>query len=83
VPTEPDDPDAVIGRELIAALRDDDRPTLALWAAQDPVLSVALGRAFAAAIGRDEPQVIDNAGHFLQEDQGEEIGRRIAEWLTR
>jgi haloalkane dehalogenase len=81
VPTEADDPDAVRNRELIAALRADDRPALALWGANDPVLSVDLGRAFTAAIGRDAPHVIEGAGHFLQEDQGEEIGRRIAEWL--
>ena len=39
--------------------------------------------AFAAAIGREPPRIIEGAGHFLQEDRGEEIGRLIAEWLTR
>jgi haloalkane dehalogenase len=81
VPTEPDDPDAHVNRGLIAALREARRPTLTLWGADDPVLSVGLGRAFTAAIGCAEPEVIENAGHFLQEDQGEAIGRRIAEWL--
>ncbi|MDX6691897.1 MAG: haloalkane dehalogenase [Solirubrobacteraceae bacterium] len=82
VPTDPEHPDAVLNRELIAALRDDGRPALALWGANDPVLSVGLGRAFTAAIGRDAPEVLEDAGHFLQEDRGEDIGRRIAEWLT-
>jgi pimeloyl-ACP methyl ester carboxylesterase len=26
--------------------------------------------------------IIENASHFLQEDAGEEIGQRIADWLT-
>ena len=29
------------------------------------------------------PRVIENASHFLQEDQGPLIGRLIAEWLTQ
>jgi haloalkane dehalogenase len=82
VPTGPDDPGAAIGRRLIAALREDDRPTLALWGEHDGVLPVALGGAFTAAIGRAEPEIIEGAGHFLQEDAGEQIGRRIAAWLT-
>ncbi len=82
VPTGPDDPVAAIGRRLIAALREDDRPTLALWGEHDRVLSVQLGRAFTAAIACHEPEIIAGAGHFLQEDAGEQIGRRIAQWLT-
>jgi hypothetical protein len=29
----------------------------------------------------DEVTVIDHTGHFLQEDQGEQIGALIADWL--
>jgi pimeloyl-ACP methyl ester carboxylesterase len=53
-----------------------------LWGAEDPVLPPDVGRRFAAAIGRDEPEIVDGASHFLQEDAGERIGRRIAEWLS-
>jgi pimeloyl-ACP methyl ester carboxylesterase len=53
-----------------------------LWADSDPVLPPDVGQSFAAAIGRDAPQPVENASHFLQEDAGEEIGRRIAAWLT-
>jgi pimeloyl-ACP methyl ester carboxylesterase len=52
-----------------------------LWADSDPVLTLETGRRFAKAIGRDEPQVVENASHFLQEDAGEEIGRRMVDWL--
>ena len=37
-------------------------------------------RRFAAAISAD-PEMIENASHFLQEDAGEEIGERIAKWI--
>jgi haloalkane dehalogenase len=77
----PDAPGAAEGRQVLEALAADDRPTLMLWADSDPVLNLETGRRFAKAIGRDEPQVIENASHFLQEDAGEEIGRRIAAWL--
>jgi haloalkane dehalogenase len=53
-----------------------------LWADSDPVLTLETGERFAAAIGRDAPRVVDDAGHFLQEDQGERIGELIAEWLA-
>ena len=66
---------------VLEALAADTRPTLMLWADQDPVLPQETGRRFAAAIGRPEPEVIEGASHFLQEDQGALIGARIAEWL--
>ena len=40
------------------------------------------GRRFAAAIGAPEPEMIEDASHFLQEDQGEAIGKRIVAWLS-
>ena len=52
-----------------------------LWADRDPILTLETGHRFAAAIGAPEPEVVENASHFLQEDQGEWIGRRIAAWL--
>ena len=67
---------------MLEALRGDRRPTLMLWADSDPVVPLSTGERFAQAIGRDAPAVIAGAGHFLQEDQGAEIGRRIASWLT-
>ena len=53
-----------------------------LWADSDPILPPATGERFAEAIGRDRPREIENASHFLQEDQGPVIGGLIAEWLT-
>ncbi len=82
IPLTPEGTGASAGQRVLEALREDRRPTLMLWADSDPVLPLKTGERFAAAIGRDAPTVIENAGHFLQEDQGPEIGRRIADWLT-
>jgi haloalkane dehalogenase len=82
IPHQPDAPGAAAGRRVLAALREDRRPTLMLWADSDPVLPLAVGEQFAAAIDRQPPRVIENASHFLQEDKGPEIGALIAQWLT-
>ena len=81
LPTSPDAPGAQAGQDVLDALAASDLPALMLWADGDPILTQETGRRFAAAIGRPEPQIIANASHFLQEDQGEDIGRRIVAWL--
>jgi haloalkane dehalogenase len=81
IPTTPDAPGAAAGRAVLAALREDARPRLILWAEADPVIPLETGRRFAAALGAPEPEVIAGAGHFLQEDAGAVIGARIAAWL--
>lgn len=82
IPHEPEAPGAAAGRQVLEALSEDRRQTLMLWADSDPVLPLAVGEQFASAIGRRPPRVIENASHFLQEDQGPLIGASIAEWLT-
>jgi haloalkane dehalogenase len=62
-------------------LRRDERPMLILWAESDLFLSLASGQRLAARIGREIDHVIPDAGHGLQEDQGELIGQLIADWL--
>jgi haloalkane dehalogenase len=82
IPLTPDAPGGAAGQRVLEALREDRRPTLVLWADSDPVLPLKTGERFAEAIGAPPPHVIEHASHFLQEDQGPEIGRRIADWLT-
>ena len=82
LPTGPDDPGAAAGQRTLEAMAGSERPALVLWADSDPVLTLELGQALAERIGWPEPEVIAEASHFLQEDQGELIGRRIAEWLA-
>jgi haloalkane dehalogenase len=81
LPTDPSMPGADAGRRVLEAMAADTRPKLVLWADADPVLPLELGRRFAAAIGAGEPEVVRDAGHFLQEDAGARVGTRIASWL--
>ncbi len=81
LPTSPEAPGADAGQRILEALREDQRPKLMLWADSDPVLPLATGERFAAALGTQIDHVIADASHFLQEDAGAEIGRLIADWL--
>jgi haloalkane dehalogenase len=83
IPHSPEAPGAAAGQRVLEALGQDHRPTLMLWADSDPVLPLSTGERFAKAIGHPAPRVIENASHFLQEDQGPLIGSLIAEWLTQ
>jgi haloalkane dehalogenase len=82
IPQTPDAPGAAAGQRVLEALREDHRPTLMLWADSDPVLPLEVGERFAESIGRETPRTIEDASHFLQEDQGALIGNLIADWLT-
>ncbi len=84
VPTAPTDPGALEMREVEEALASWQDPALVLFSTADPIFSVEVGRRFAAAIPGAQPlETIDGAGHFLQEDRGEEVGAAIAAFLRR
>jgi haloalkane dehalogenase len=80
--TTPDAPGAEAGRRALAALEGSSPQALVLWADSDPILTPKMGARLAEKLGWPEPEPVPNASHFLQEDQGELIGRRIAEWLA-
>lgn len=83
VPLRPEDPGAAEGRAVAGALEDDSRPKLLLWADSDPVLPLEqAGRGLQRLLRLEELTVIEDAGHFLQEDRGEHIGNLIAGWLA-
>jgi haloalkane dehalogenase len=81
IPRSPQEPGAAAGQRVQDALREDRRPTLTLWADSDPILPPNVGERFAQAIDVSPPRPIENASHFLQEDQGPLIGQLIADWL--
>jgi haloalkane dehalogenase len=81
IPRSPDAPGAAAGQRVQDALAADRRPTLIMWADSDPVLPFGVGERFAQAIAGPPPRAIEDASHFLQEDQGPLIGQLIAEWL--
>jgi haloalkane dehalogenase len=84
VPTRPDDPAAPANRLAWAALGDWDRPFLTAFSDSDPItggMDTILQQHVPGAHGLDHP-TIRHAGHFLQEDAGEELGRVIAAFMA-
>ena len=52
--------------------------------AEDQVFQPAVGERFAKLIpGADELILIEGAGHYLQEDRGEEVAAQIVAFLER
>ena len=82
LPLTPDAPGAEAGQRTLEAMAASDRPALLLWAENDPIIPPTTGRRLAERIGWPEPEIIPNASHFLQEDAGEQLGRRVAAWLA-
>ncbi|RAU96423.1 haloalkane dehalogenase [Mycolicibacter senuensis] len=85
VPTSPEDPAAAANRAAWATLCASETPMLVAFSDGDPITG-AMGpifqREMRGARGRAHP-VIHDAGHFLQEDAGEELARHIVEFLRR
>ena len=79
VPTAPDDPASAANRAAWATLTAATTPLLVAFSDGDPItggMAPVLRTAFAGAHGRDHP-VIAGAGHFVQEDAGEELARHV------
>jgi haloalkane dehalogenase len=80
VPTRPDDPATEANRAAWSALSQWDRPFLVAFSDSDPItgaMAPILRRSIPGTAGLDHP-VLRNAGHFLQEDAGSELGRVVA-----
>jgi haloalkane dehalogenase len=84
VPTSPDDPATEANRAAWQTLTSWPRPFLVAFSDGDPItggMAPVLQRAMAGAQGLDHP-VLEDAGHFLQEDGGAELGRVVAEFTA-
>jgi len=83
VPTEPEHPSAQTMREVRENLSRWKRPALVFFGESDPIFTPRVAERLAELIpGAELQEPIAGAGHFLQEDAGEEVGRRIAAWVT-
>jgi haloalkane dehalogenase len=83
VATSADHPSAPAMLDVRERLRSFDRPALVLFSDSDPIFSRRAAEAMAELLPRAElDPPLACAGHFLQEDQGEAVGRRIADWLS-
>jgi haloalkane dehalogenase len=85
VPTSPDDPAAAANKAAWAKLSVSPTPMLVAFSDSDPItgpMAAIFAREMRGAQGIDHP-VIRGAGHFLQEDAGEELARHIVAFLRR
>ena len=83
VPLSQDDPGAASMLAARAALEGWTKPTLVAFSDSDPIFPQRAGEKLAAAIpGTVRFVPIEGAGHFLQEDKGEEIAGHIAAFLS-
>ncbi len=83
VPIRPDDPAAAANRQAWSVLMQWPGKVLTLFSDQDPITAGGFRpfqKLLPGAAGQPHA-TIERAGHFLQEDQGPEIARRMVEWL--
>ena len=82
VPTELDHPSAAKMLEVRAGLERWDKPALVLFSDSDPIFTPEAAERLAARIpGAGPAEIVSGAGHFLQEEKGEEIAERIVRFL--
>ncbi|MDT7739404.1 MAG: haloalkane dehalogenase, partial [Mycobacterium sp.] len=83
VPTSPDDPAAPANRSAWAKLCASPTPMLVAFGDGDPItgaMAPIFQREMAGARGIDHP-VVRDAGHFLQEDAGEQLAGFLVDFL--
>jgi haloalkane dehalogenase len=83
VPYRPDDPASEANRAAWATLAASPTPALIAFSDSDPItgaMGPILQRVLPGAQGREHPTIV-NAGHFLQEDAGEELAAAILRFV--
>lgn len=82
VPTEPEHPNTAPLMAVRDAMKRWEKPTLVLFGDSDPIFPPFVAESIAALIpGALPAETIASAGHFVQEDAGEEAAARIVEFL--
>lgn len=84
VPTSPDDPAAPANRRAWDVLEQWEKPFLTAFSDSDPITGGG-DRIFQSRVPGTKGQphtTITGAGHFLQEDKGEELGRVVADFIA-
>lgn len=81
VPTRPSDPATPRNRKAWEGLARFERPFLCVFGRDDPILGKGDRPLIAHVPGATgQPHGRIRGGHFIQEDQGEELARRLIEW---
>ncbi len=81
VPIRPDQPGAYDNRRAIEALKTLELPVFLLWGGADAITRPS--ESYLRTIFRNvaPPKAIEGAGHFIQEEAGEEAAEHIAAWM--
>ena len=85
VPTSSDDPAVPANRKAWEALLRWEKPFLTTFSDSDPITKGG-ERAFQGRVPgtKDQPHtIIEGAGHFLQEDKGEELARIVVDFIAQ
>lgn len=83
VPTRPDDPATEANRAAWEVLSASELPFLVAFSDSDPItgaMAPVLRTVVPGARGLSHP-TIEKAGHFLQEDAGDDLGRVVADFM--
>lgn len=84
VPRQDDDPGAAAMAATASALGAWTKPALVLFSDQDPMFSLRAGERWATSVpGAGPLEVVEGAGHFLQEDAPDTVGKAIVDFLRR
>lgn len=85
VPTNPDHPETEANRAAWVKLGQWEKPFLTLFSDKDPIMN-GLEKIFQQIVPGAKGQshtIIQNGGHFLQEDQGKEIAERMVLFIKQ
>ena len=85
VPTTPNDPASDANRRSWALLKTWDKPFLTTFSDRDPIMRGG-ERVFQKLVPGAKSQahvIIEGAGHFLQEDKGEELAELLIAFISR
>jgi len=81
VPVRPDDPASAANRTAWRRLSTWDKPFLVAFSDSDPITS-AMAPVLRSVVPGAESVTLAGAGHFVQEDAGDELGTAIAAFVT-
>jgi haloalkane dehalogenase len=83
VPIRPDHPGTFENLQAIQKLRKLDIPCFLLWGDKDDITRLGVYALKSIFRNANEPVIIEGAGHFIQEDKGEEVAEKIVEWMAQ
>jgi len=82
VPNRPDHPGAYDNRVAVDILKALDLPVYLVFAEGDAITGAMANAIKSVFSHADGPLMVPDAGHFIQEDAGEFVARKVKEWMA-